>query len=126
MSDPGPFVVVPGVLWVAAAGVSLITAIVRSSRSRRRAASAGGPPGDWRPLGPEYTWPLYAASAVYAVEALIVRRVGWGEASLSIWWPAFAASALGYLIRRRLGGRTGWATALFAAAGSVLLGPVFA
>ncbi|MFF7364968.1 hypothetical protein [Streptomyces sp. NPDC008125] len=126
MSDPSPLVVVSGALWVVAAAVSVITATVRTFRIRRRADADGtGARAPWAPFGPECTWPLVAAAVGYAVEAVIVRRISLGDASQSIWWPVFAASALTYVTQRRLRGRAKGASALFAAAGAVLFGPVF-
>ncbi|WP_327177292.1 hypothetical protein OG599_19760 [Streptomyces sp. NBC_01335] len=126
MSDPSPLVVVSGALWVAAAGASVIIATVRSFRIRRRsAANKAGTRAPWAPFGPECAWPLVAAAVGYAVEAVIVRRLSLGDASQSIWWPAFAASALTYVAQRRLRGPAKGFPALFAAVGAVLFGPVF-
>ncbi|MGW1465644.1 hypothetical protein ACWCPT_15060 [Streptomyces sp. NPDC002308] len=123
-SDHSVLSVVPQLLWGVMSAAAVITAVVRSSRIGRRSAEGAGKPARWEPLGPEWTWALVGAVVGYAVGAAIARHFSWGDVWESLWLPSFAASAVAYVTRQRLHGRTGWAAALYAVAGAVALGPL--
>ncbi|WP_328720061.1 hypothetical protein OHT52_11560 [Streptomyces sp. NBC_00247] len=117
-------VVVPRVLWGAVAVVSVIIAVVRSVRARRRSSKGAPSSPRWDPFGPDSTWALPAAAVGYAVVAVWSGHFGWGDAARSVWWSTLSASALAYVAKNRPHGLPVWGTPLFAAVGAALLGPL--
>ncbi|MGW0857580.1 hypothetical protein [Streptomyces sp. NPDC002690] len=126
MSDLDPFVVVPRVLWGAVAVVSVIIAVVRSVRDRRRSTKGAPSSPRWDPFGPHSAWALPAAAVGYAVAAVWSGHFGWGDAARSVWWSTLSASALAYVAKGHPRGQAVWGAPLFAAVGAALFGPLAA
>ncbi len=116
MSSPTPLLVVPALLWTAAAGASLITSIALSIRAKRHATAA------WNPFDAGFPIPATAAIAGYTLAAVITESFSPGNAAFSVLWPTMAATAVAYTAERRTRTWPQWAGAAFAAIGAALYG----
>ncbi|MFJ2832595.1 hypothetical protein ACIPC1_34435 [Streptomyces sp. NPDC087263] len=118
MSSPTPLLVVPALLWTAAAGASVVTSIAVSIRAKRQATAAAA----WNPFDTGFPIAAIAAIVGYALAAVIAGHLSAGSAAFSVLWPAMAASALAYAAGRRTRVWPQWVSAAFAAVGAALYG----
>ncbi|MEU5522273.1 hypothetical protein ABZ759_16820 [Streptomyces sp. NPDC047860] len=118
MNSPSPLLVVPVILWTAAAAAAVIASIALSIRANRPETASAA----WNPLGPGFPITATAAIAGYAVAAVATGHFSFVAAAFSVLWPAMAAVALAYAAGRRTRSWPHWATVAFAAVGAVLYG----
>ncbi|MFE9437531.1 hypothetical protein ACFYO2_00710 [Streptomyces sp. NPDC006602] len=118
--NSGSFLVVPALLWTAAAGLAVIAALALSLRGGRREPKPASVA--WDPFGSGFAVIGLAAVAGYTVAAAVQGHFSLRAAGFGILWPAMAATALAHAAGRRGPSLPRWAGAAFAAAGAALYG----
>ncbi|GEC08018.1 hypothetical protein SSP24_56730 [Streptomyces spinoverrucosus] len=80
MNSPSPLLVVPVILWTAAAAAAVITSIALCVRALRRETASVA----WNPFGPGFPATATGAIVGYAVAAVASGHFSPGSAAFSI------------------------------------------